>query len=264
MNILVCIKQVPGAQKTEMDEKTGTIIRVASNARMNPFDLVALECALKLKEHYGGFITALTMGPVQAKSVLIEAMALGVDDVIQISGREFAGADVLATSRALSLIIQQLPQCYDVILCGQQSTDGDTAQVGPSLAVFLDQAHVSMAHSVVDAGDALVVEVREAHQIVTQKVLKPCVLTISKDAHTPRLPSFLRYQAVKNKEIRVYGADVVPGVDVNLLGLKGSPTQVKKIYTPQVEKDSLHLDESDALSVHKLTEYIQTKRLLED
>ena len=142
MNIIVCIKQVPGTAQVEIDEKTGVLKRDGVASKMNPFDLFAIESAMRLKEKYGGRVTALTMGPPQAEKVLREAFMMGVDDAVLLSDRRFGGADVLATSYTISQGIRKIGS-YDLILCGKQTTDGDTAQVGAELAEFLGIPHLA-------------------------------------------------------------------------------------------------------------------------
>ena len=142
MNIIVCIKQVPGTAQVEIDEKTGVLKRDGVASKMNPFDLFAIESAMRLKEQYGGRVTALTMGPPQAEKVLREAFMMGVDDAVLLSDRRFGGADVLATSYTISQGIRKIGS-YDLILCGKQTTDGDTAQVGAELAEFLGIPHLA-------------------------------------------------------------------------------------------------------------------------
>ena len=142
MKILVCIKQVPGTSNVEVDEKTGVLKRDGVESKMNPFDLYAIEQALCLREEYGGKVDVITMGPPQAKSVLLEAVYMGADNGGLISDRKFAGADVVATSYTLSQGIRKMGE-YDLILCGKQTTDGDTAQVGPETAEFLGMDHMA-------------------------------------------------------------------------------------------------------------------------
>ncbi len=152
MKIMVCIKQVPGTSKVEVDEKTGVLKRDGVDSKMNPYDLYALETALRIKEKKGGHIKVISMGPPQAKAVIKEAYSMGADEGTLVSDRKFAGADVLATSYTLS---QGVKKCGDfhIILCGKQTTDGDTAQVGPEMAEYLGISHVANVRRILDVND---------------------------------------------------------------------------------------------------------------
>ena len=233
MNILVCIKQVPGSNKVEVDEKTGVLKRDGVDSKMNPYDLFALETALRIKESQGGSITAMTMGPRQAQEVIREAYMMGVDEGALISDRKFAGADVLATSYTLSQSVRKLGE-FDLILCGKQTTDGDTAQVGPEMAEYLDIPHVANVTKIVEMReDAIVVEMDMPNTIEVVSVRYPCLLTVEKDIFQPRLPSYKRKMATKNKEIRTLTFDDFEDQDIMKYGLNGSPTQVERIFPPE-------------------------------
>ena len=232
MKILVCIKQVPATNEVEMDEKTGVLKRDQASAKINPYDLYALELAFTLREEHGGEITAITMGPPQAKSALQEALQMGADRGVLICDRRFAGADVVATSRTLAEGIRK-NGLFDLILCGKQTTDGDTGQVGPELAEFLDISHASYVQSVSADSSGVIVEVNLGETFVIQKMSYPCLLTVEKDINTPRLPSWRRTLAIRDDAIAVYSLDDFKNQNEKLYGLSGSPTQVERIFPPE-------------------------------
>lgn len=232
MNILVCIKQVPGSNKVEVDEKTGVLKRDGVDSKMNPYDLFALETALRIREAQGGSITAVTMGPKQAEEVIREAYMMGVDHGALISDRKFAGADVLATSYTISQSVKKLGN-FDLILCGKQTTDGDTAQVGPEMAEYLDIPHVANVTKIVEyREDAIVVEMDMPNTIEVAAVKYPCLLTVEKDIFQPRLPSYKKKMDTKDREIRVITFNDFEDQDIMKYGLNGSPTQVERIFPP--------------------------------
>lgn len=234
MNILVCIKQVPGSTKVEVDEKTGVLKRDGVDSKMNPYDLYALETALRIKEKSGGTITAMTMGPRQAEDVIREAYMMGVDEGALISDRKFAGSDVLATSYTLSQSARKLGN-FDIILTGKQTTDGDTAQVGPEMAEYLNIPHVANVTRIFEiADDSITVEMDMPNTIEKVRVKYPCLLTLEKDIFQPRLPSYRRKMATKDKEVRVITFADFEDQDVKKYGLDGSPTQVERIFPPAV------------------------------
>ena len=181
MEILVCIKQVPGSNKVEVDPVTGVLKRDGADSKMNPYDLYALEVGLELKEQYGGRVSVLTMGPPQAKAVLYEAFAMGADEGALITDRKFGGADVLATSYTLSQGIKKFGT-FDLILCGLQTTDGDTAQVGPEVSETLGIPCVCNVSAIgaVKAG-AITVMMDMPEDIEEVRVSFPCLLTVQKD-----------------------------------------------------------------------------------
>lgn len=233
MEILVCVKQVPGTTAVEVDEKTGVLKRDGVESKMNPYDLYAIEEALRLREQYGGEVDVLTMGPRQAEAVLREAVYMGADRAFLISDRRFGGADVVATSYTLSQGIRKAGN-YDLILCGKQTTDGDTAQVGPETAEFLGVEHISNVQEILDVLDGTI-RVRE-NQEDSSRILSlplPCLLTVEKDANTPRLPSFKRKLEKEDMEIKVMSLEDLQDRDPMHYGLSGSPTQVERIFPPE-------------------------------
>ena len=231
MEILVCVKQVPDTTEVKIDPKTNTLIRQGVPSIVNPFDKNAVEAALQLKEKHGGKVTVITMGPPQAKDALKECVAMGADEAYLVSDRAFGGADTLATSYTLAAAIRKLGN-FDVILCGKQAIDGDTAQVGPEIAEYLDIAQVTYAAKVDINGNIMRVEREheEGYEVIETSL--PVMLTVVKSINEPRFPTVKGTMKANRKEIPIITVNDVD-VDPDRLGLKGSPTQVRKIFTPQ-------------------------------
>ena len=242
MNIIVCIKQVPGTNKVAVDPVTGVLKRDGVESKLNPYDLYALESAYQHAEQTGGSVKVLSMGPPQAKTALAEALWMGAESGILLSDRKFGGADVFATANALSLGIGAMGE-YDLILCGKQTTDGDTAQVGPELAEALGIEHTANVTEINEVGDKdITVTVNLDSVLQTLKISYPCLITVDKGVNTPRLPSFNRKKQMDCEElIKVLSVADLENADENLLGLKGSPTQVERIFPPEndIEKELL-------------------------
>lgn len=234
MNILVCIKQVPETNKVEVDPVTGVLKRNGVDSKMNPYDLYAIETALRVREKTGGTITVITMGPPQAAGVIREAFAMGADEGVLISDRKFGGADVLATSYTLAQGIKKTGD-FELILCGKQTTDGDTAQVGPEVSEWLNIPSVSNVCKIIDIEENFIsVEMDMTDDIEIAKVEYPCLLAVDKDIFMPRLPSYTRKINTKDKEITVMSIDDMEDKDEKHYGLNGSPTQVQRIFPPSV------------------------------
>ena len=233
MKIIVCIKQVPGTSEVEIDPVTGVLIRDARNTKMNPYDLYAIETALRIKGLTGATVTAISMGPPQAEQDLREALWMGCDDAVLLSDRKFAGADVVATSYALSSGIKKQGG-FDLIVCGKQTTDGDTAQVGPEIAEHLRIPHISYVDRLVEIKDkSLVVSVSMDKTTEEWEIDFPCLITVDKGIFTPRLPSYKRGREFKDYKIKVLTFADMEDQDENHYGLKGSPTQVERMFPPE-------------------------------
>ncbi|MDR0853022.1 MAG: electron transfer flavoprotein subunit beta/FixA family protein [Clostridiales Family XIII bacterium] len=258
MKILVCIKQVPNTTKVDIDEETGVLKRDGADTKLNPYDLFALETALWLKEERGGTVTALTMGPPQATAILKEAFMMGVDEGALLSDQAFAGSDVLATSYAMSQGISLMGD-VDVIVCGKQTTDGDTAQVGPEIAEALDIPHATNVTKIIDVGDqGLRIEVEMGDSLELQDIPFPCLITVDADIFVPRLPSYKRKIATAQREIRTIKCSELPDQDPNRYGLSGSPTQVERIFPPESSTQKVMIkgtgDEAAVVFYEKLKE----------
>ncbi len=240
MNITVCIKQVPGSTNVKVDPVTGVLIRDGIESKMNPYDLYALEAALVLREQVGGTVTAVTMGPNAAKAVLSEAIYMGADKAVLISDRKFAGADVLATSYTLSSAIGSMAEKSDIIICGKQTTDGDTAQVGAEMAEFLGIPHYSNVSSMTKTENGIGFVCTLGNMILEAEMQTPCLISVDGDINTPRLPSYKRKRALETEEqlITVLSLQDFEDKNPQNYGLSGSPTQVEKIFPP--EKKSEH------------------------
>ena len=239
MEIIVCIKQVPATTKVEVDEKTGVLMREGVETKMNPYDLYAIEASLKLKEEHGGSVTAITMGPAQAEEILRESYMMGVDECAMLSDRAFAGSDVLATSYALAGVVKKLG-AFDLIVCGKQTTDGDTAQVGTELAEFLGIPHVSNVIRIIHKeNSAIRVEVDMAESVQVQDIPLPCLITVEKDIYIPRLPSYKKKLESAKKEIQIFKLQDLDDQDSLHYGLDGSPTQVERVFPPQSSTEKI-------------------------
>jgi len=235
MNIIVCIKQVPETTDVKIDPKTNTLIREGVYSIINPFDTYAIEEGVRLKEKFGGKVTILTMGPPQAQEALREAISVGADEGIILSDKAFAGSDTWATSYTLAKGIKKIGN-FDIILCGKQASDGDTAQVGPGISTHLDIPQVTYVKKIEDIKDNIArVErmVEEGFEII--EVPLPCLMTVVKEINEPRLPSLRGKMKAKKAEIITWAAKDLD-VDTSKIGLDGSPTKVMKIFTPPPRK----------------------------
>jgi electron transfer flavoprotein beta subunit len=231
MNIIVCIKQVPDTTQVRIDPTNNTLVREGVQSIINPFDMYAIEEGVRLKERFGGKTTVITMGPPQAQDALREAISMGCDESILVSDRAFAGSDTLATGYTLALAIKKIKD-FDIILCGKQASDGDTAQVGPGIATQLDIPQVTYVKKIEEVTEksARVERMTEEGFEVVQTSL-PCLLTVVKEINEPRIPSLKGRMKAKKAEISTFKAIDLDADDARL-GLTGSPTWVSKIFTP--------------------------------
>lgn len=231
MNIFVCIKQVPSTNKVQVDEKTGVLKRDGIASKMNPYDLYALETALRLREKNGGKVVVGTMGPPQAQAVVHEAYMMGADEGYVFSDRRLGGADVLATSYTLSQAIQSVGD-FDLILCGKQTTDGDTAQVGPAIAEHMGIPHAAWVSKLEVSGDGVDAEQQLQDVVETVHMPFPCLVTVEQEIFMPRLPSLKVAREIGDKPITILGLDSFLDTNPEHYGLAGSPTQVERIFPP--------------------------------
>lgn len=233
MNIIVSIKQVPETTEVRINPQTNTLIREGVKSIINPFDMYAIEEGVRLKEKFGGKITVITMGPPQAEAALREALSLGIDEAILVSDRAFAGSDTWATSYTLSCAIKKIG-AFDIIICGKQASDGDTAQVGPGISTHLDIPQVTYVKKIEEIKDGFARVERmteEGYQII--QVPLPVLFTVVKEINEPRFPSLKGMMRSKQAQILHWRAADIPAEAAHL-GLAGSPTQVVKIFTPPV------------------------------
>ena len=231
MNIIVCIKQVPETTEVRINPETNTLIREGVKSIINPFDMYAIEEAVRLKEKFGGKATVITMGPPQAEAALKEALSMGIDEGILISDRAFAGSDTWATSYTLASAIRKIGN-FDLILCGKQASDGDTAQVGPGISAHLDIPQVTYVKKIEEVkNSSMRVErmMEEGYEVIETPL--PALLTVVKEINEPRLPSLKGMLRAKSAKITVWGQKELT-LDPQGIGLCGSPTQVVKIFTP--------------------------------
>lgn len=234
MEIIVCIKQVPDTKEVKIDPETKTLKREGVESMVNPFDMYAVETALRLKDEFGGTVTALTMGPPQAEEALREVISYGVDQAVLLSDRAFAGADTWATSYTLAKAVAKLGGA-EVIVCGKQAIDGDTAQVGPGLAERLGLPYVSFVRRLVEvdpgAGRAVVERLMDDGYDVVETPL-PALFTVVKEIGEPRVPSVRGKMKARKIEVPVWTAADL-GAGPESVGLAGSLTQVVEVFAPQ-------------------------------
>ena len=262
MRFVVCIKQVPDAANVKFDPEKGTIIREGVESIINPFDLNAIEAAVQLKEQVGGEVICITMGPPQAESALRDALALGVDSAVLLSDRAFAGADTLATTRTLAAGIKKLGGA-DIVFCGKQAIDGDTAQVGPGLAVRLELNYTTCVSELSLDKDQEILKVKraweEGYDILELRL--PALITVLTCINTPRVPSLKGKLKAKKAKIPVWGAKDL-GLDASEVGLAGSPTQVVTTCVPKFEAKKEMLEGEVEEKVDALVEKLKEAGIL--
>ncbi len=246
MHIVVCIKQVPDTSDVKINPETNTLIREGVVSIINPFDENAVEAALVLKEKHGAKVTVMTMGPPQAEAALRETIALGVDDVVLLSDRAFAGSDTLATSYALAKGIEKMEEKPALILFGKQAIDGDTAQVGPGVAELLNLPIITYVRRVEIEGQLAKVERVFEDGYERMEAELPLVLTVLKEMNVPRMASLRGRMKAKKAEIKKWTAADV-GADPDHCGLAGSPTKVVKIFSPPKKVGGIKIEGTAAL-----------------
>ncbi len=265
LKIVVPIKQVPETSNVKMDPVTGTVIRAGVETVVNPLDLYAVETALRLKQQYGGTVTVLTMGPSQAVKALKDVIAMGCDEAVLVSDRKFSGSDTWATSYTLAQAIRKTG-AFDLVIAGERATDGDTAQVGPGIASWLDlpvATYVARLGGI--EGGRITVErlVEDGYQILSLPL--PALLTVVKEIASPRLPTLRGKKYAKQLAIPVYGTENME-LDPTFIGLRGSPTKVVKIDTPKVTRGGRTVraedDEGVVAAVDSLMEFLAAKALV--
>lgn len=234
MRTIVCIKQVPETNEVKINSESNSLIREKGNMTINPVDMYALEEAIRLSGETCGSSTAVSMGIPEVSELLRNAIGLGIDDAVLLSDRAFAGADTLATAYALSMGIKKLGD-YDLIICGRNSTDGDTGQVGPSLAEKLGIPHITCVNRIIETGTDYIRCSRlseNGHEIVEMSL--PGLITVVKGINEPRLPSLTRMMKARRADIPILTAGDI-NADINLCGFTGSPTKVVSTNVPVKE-----------------------------
>jgi electron transfer flavoprotein beta subunit len=264
VDIIVCIKQVPDTQNIRINPQTNTLIREGVKSIINPFDMYALEEAIRLKEKYGGSVIAISMGPSQVEESLREAISIGADDAYMVSDKAFSGSDTFATSFTLAKTIQHIIGRFDIIICGKQTTDGDTAQVGPGIAAHLNLPQIMFVRKIQEikthSSETCSMKARmeriteEGYEILDTPL--PVVISVAQEINEPRLPSLKGKIKAKNMAIKkITLADLK--VKEDDVGLKGSPTQVVKIFTPVLRKPGQILTGDMSEAISKLAEEIK-------
>jgi electron transfer flavoprotein beta subunit len=251
MHIVVCIKQVPDSAQIRVHPVTNTIMRQGVPAIINPYDLFALEEALRLKDKHGGTITVITMGPPQAETALRKALSFGADDAILITDRAFAGADTLATSFALASAIRQIQKNMpvDMVFTGKQTIDGDTAQVGPGVAKRLDLqllTYVSKIVSVKPEKNEIVVERRAEGGVQVLKSTLPCLVTMLEGTNEMRFGNMPNMFRAARYPLKQWDKDAAGIEDIDKIGLKGSPTVVSKVFAPTPKSERAEMIEVES------------------
>ena len=236
MHIVCCVKQVPDTTQVKIDPETNTLVRAGVESICNPYDLVGVEAAVRFIEQHGGKVTVISMGPPQAESALRECLSLGATEAVLLSDRAFAGADTLATSYTLSQAILKLnsDEPVDLIVCGKQAIDGDTAQTGPGIATWLDYTQLTYVTKVIEADkDSITVrrEVEGGSEVVRGRL--PALLTVELELGDIRYASLPELIRALRQEVKVWGAAEI-GATPEKLGLKGSPTSVREVFAPPV------------------------------
>lgn len=248
LRLIVCLKQVPKTSDVRIDRETGSLIREGVPSIINPEDSNAVEAALCLREEHGGNVVVLSMGPPQAEEALRDALAVGADEAILLCDRAFAGADTLATSLTLGSAIRKLGY-FDLILCGTKTLDGNTGQVGPQLAEFLDLPQITRARRVEIQGRILRAERAFEDRYELMETRLPALVTVTKEINQPRMPSIDQIvQSYREKEVRIWSAADL-GVDEHIVGLDGSATKMSRIYKPDFGKRKIEFIEGSTEDV---------------
>lgn len=244
MKVVVCIKQVPKNMDVLMDKERGTLVRENKKAVINPYDLVALEAGLVIKDFIKGEVIALTMGPESAQEIIRESYTMGIDEGVILSDKAFSGADVFATSYTLSEGIKKIGE-VDVVICGKQTIDGDTSQVGQGIAEHLEIPHVYNVTEIINVKkEKLIVKQELDKEVLIVAIKTPCVLIMSKNAYRPRIASLKLKLSSKKKEVKIFNLLDIEKTKNYDFGLKGSPTKVIKSYSlPKKIKDKNVINE---------------------
>ncbi len=267
MNILVCVKQVPDTTEIKIDPVKNTLIRDGVESILNPFDGYALEAAARIKdENPDTKIVVVTMGPKQAEAALRDCLAMAADKAYLVTDRAFGGSDTLATSYILSNAVKKLEELegpFDAVFCGKQAIDGDTAQVGCQLAEYLDRPMVTygLTAKATEDGLEIVKEVEDGTHIIGVKF--PCFATFTKPSFDPRFPTMKRRMSAKKAEIGTLTVEDFPEIDGTRIGLKGSPTKVKKTFVPQQKQGGVVIqEETGADSALKLVSMLAEANII--
>lgn len=272
MNIFVLMKQVPGTSNVKMDEATGTMIRTEHENVINPLDENALEEALRIRRAVGGStVTAISMGPPPAARALREALAMGADNAVLLCHRALAGADTLATARALAGAVAHAAGGgigpHDIVLCGERATDGETGQVGPMVAALLDVCVATYVRSIqLDDSDGAST-VATVERVVEDgfervKLSLPCVITVVKDINQPGFPTLAGKIRARGAQVRMLSHEEL-GLDADAVGLSGSPTRVVRIFRPSFARDTvLHTQDGSGAAVDAFVDLLADRGIV--
>ena len=266
MKAIVCVKQVPDTQGKVAVKADGTMDRSAMATITNPDDLNAVEAALALKDQTGAEVVVISMGPPPAEGMLREILARGADRAVLVSAREFGGSDTYATSQILAAAIKKVGVDEDdIVYCGRQAIDGDTAQVGPQIAEKLGIPQVSYAADIQKEGETLTIKRMLEDGYMTIKVQTPCLLTCVKELNDARYMSVGGIMECYNKPLEIYNYETLkddPLIDVDTIGLKGSPTNVYKSFSPPVKGAGMMMEGADKATVEKLVSILNDKHII--
>ena len=266
MKIIVCVKQVPDTSGKVAVNPDGTLNRASMQTITNPDDMNALEAALKIKDATGCKVIVVTMGPAPAAGMLREALAMGADEAVLVSAREFGGSDTYATSQILAAAINKIGvEADDIVMCGRQAIDGDTAQVGPQIAEKLHLPQVTYAADIQKDGDTITVKRMLEDGYMTIKVKTPCLITCIKELNAPRYMSIDGIYSTYNKPLETYDYEKLkdhPLIDATTIGLKGSPTNIFKSFTPPQKGAGMMLEGADKATCEKLADILAKKHII--
>ena len=268
MHIVVCIKQVPDSAQIRVHPVTNTIMRQGVPTIINPYDLFALEEALRLRDKLGGEVTVLTMGPPTAEDSLRKALTIGANRAVLLTDRFFAGSDTLATSYALAAAIRKIGSTFgavDVVFTGKQTIDGDTAQVGPQIGEKLGLPQVTYAADIQKTGDTVTVKRMLEDGYMTIKVKTPCLLTCIKELNAPRYMSVGGIFEAYGKPLATFDYETLKDdalIDPSTIGLKGSPTNILTSFTPPLKGAGMMLEGADKEACEKLVGILSAKHII--
>lgn len=266
MKIIVCVKQVPDTSGKVAVNPDGTLDRASMQTIINPDDMNAVEAALKLKEETGCKVMVITMGPPPAEGMLREILAMGADEAVLVSAREFGGSDTYATSQILAAAISHIGyEKDDIVMCGRQAIDGDTAQVGPQIAEKLHMPQVTYVAEMHKTGDTITCKRMLEDGYMTIKVKTPCLLTCIKELNTPRYMSVGGVFEAYSKPMQVFNYETLkddPLIDASTIGLKGSPTNILKSFTPPQKGAGVMLEGNDKATCDKLAGILVAKHII--
>ena len=266
MKIIVSIKQVPDTSGKVAVNPDGTLNRASMQTITNPDDMNALEAALKIKDETGCKVVVVTMGPAPAAGMLREALAMGADEAVLVSAREFGGSDTYATSQILAAAINKIGvEADDIVMCGRQAIDGDTAQVGPQIAEKLHLPQVTYAADIKKDGDTITVKRMLEDGYMTIKVKTPCLITCIKELNSPRYMSIDGIYSTYNKPLETFDYEKLkdhPLIDATTIGLKGSPTNIFKSFTPPQKGAGVMLEGADKETCEKLAGILAAKHII--